>query len=68
LALTVGRRYWTDYPVILAGDRDNQRAPIRRVCLISRDHEKWVTAETEDGVRFEVKRAYLHRKKRGVRR
>lgn len=62
-----GRRFWTDYPVTGLGDVANQRAPIRRVKVLV-NGEKWVTAQTECGCTFEVKRCYLHPRRRAIRR
>lgn len=67
MSKSVGRRYWTDYPVVADGDMPNYRAPLRRVRLVE-NGEKWVVCETDKGVRFETKRGYLHRRKRGMGR
>lgn len=52
---------WTDYPFTSLGDISGKKAPIRRVCVINFDNNKYAEIEILGyGVRASVKAGYLY--------
>lgn len=54
---------WTDYPFEQLGDKPYQRVPIRHVCVVSYDGNKYAKVLFSDcGDLLEVKAGYLYRR------
>lgn len=51
---------WTDYPFKELGDIPYQKAPIRRVRVLSYDMNKYATIQLPDGQVSSVKWGYLY--------
>ena len=54
---------WTDYPVTALGDIAGQKAPVRRVKVVSYDNNKYANIIVIDtSIELEVKIGYLYNK------
>ena len=64
MKLKIGAHYWTDYPFVELGDVPKQKAPVRKVTLISFDGNKHcdVLVEKPEVCTVSVKAGYLYTK------
>ena len=51
---------WTDYPFLALGDPPRQKAPIRKVTVVSYDGDKYCKVRV-DGITESVKAGYLYK-------